>query len=259
MNQSVGKALDILELLKKQASQTPLALKTIADHLSMPKPTAYRILQTLESRGFVTKDKPSDTAVYYRLGLKLLELGTIVSEQLELRSVALPFMTDLRDSINEIVHLVIRDQFEGVYIEKVEGEQPLRLHTKIGKRSPLHLGSGPKLLLAMQEDSFIDEYIKALNQNNLWDYHLMNKQEILGELRSINGQGYAISKGEQDPETIGLSYPIYDHTGAVLAALTVSGPAIRFFGERGQSIQKQTDRTAQRISEVLGYRKVDPS
>jgi IclR family transcriptional regulator, KDG regulon repressor len=251
MNQSILKALDILDLFDDR--HTELALVEISKTLNMPKPTAFRLLQTLESRGYVKKERYSDYDIRYRLGLKLLELGNLVTEQLELRRVALPFMKDLRDLIDEVIHLVIIDHYEAIYIEKVEGLQALRLVTRIGKREPLHVGSGPKLLLAYQPVEFIEEYINNLDFNQLNDRGALNRRELVAEIKEIQENGFAVSKGEQDPDTIGVSYPIFNYKGKMVASLAVSGPAIRFFGERGQHIQEQTKLFATKISQALGY------
>src|SRR5699024_10551589 len=119
---------------------------------------------SLEATHFLEKTKESTHDSKYRLGIKLLELGQLVSHQLELRRTSLPYMEDLMQEISEAVHLVIVSQDEAIYIEKVESNRALRLYTRIGKRSalllslrlytrigkrsPLYVGSGPRLLLA---------------------------------------------------------------------------------------------------------------
>ncbi|MGV3488629.1 MAG: IclR family transcriptional regulator [Tuberibacillus sp.] len=251
MNQSILKAFDILELFDERHAEWTLI--DISKQLHMPKPTVYRILQTLESRGYIKKEKHSEYDIRYRLGLKLLELGNLVSEQLELRKIALPFMKALRDDIDEVIHLVIIDHNEAIYIEKVEGLKALRLVTRIGKREPLHVGSGPKLLLAFQPEEFIEKYIDQIEFNQLNERGALNRRELLEEIREIQTNGFAVSKGEQDPDTIGVSYPIFNYSGHMVASLAVSGPSIRFFGERGQHIQDKTKITAEQISEALGY------
>ncbi|TCP27028.1 IclR family transcriptional regulator [Scopulibacillus darangshiensis] len=253
MNQSVLKALDILSLFTQEKHE--YSLTDISNKLDMPKPTAYRLVTALESRGFLIKKKFSDHDIRYVLGLRLLELGNLVSEKLEVRKIAYPYMKKLCDEINEDVHLVIADGHEAIYIEKVEGNQALRLHTKVGMRSALHVGSGPKLLLAFKDAAFIDDYFLKTNLSALTPHSsLTSHYELSKEMEGIRYNGYSISRGEQDAETIGISYPIRDHTGSVAAALAVSGPTIRFFGERGQVIQDETQRTAVAISQQLGYR-----
>ncbi|MUK88370.1 helix-turn-helix domain-containing protein [Ornithinibacillus sp. L9] len=241
MNQSVVKALNMLELFTEDVDE--LTLKEIAIKANLPKPTAYRLLSSLEAMGYVHKLKNSEHDSRYRLGLKLLELGQLVADQLEVRKTALPFMESLAEQINEAVHLVIVNQHEATYIEKVESNKALRLYTRIGKSSPLYIGSGPKLLLAYLPE---DEQEAIVTKTN--------NERLAQELMLIRERGYAFSIGEQDTDTTGISYPIYDHRNQVIAALTVSGLSSYFIGENLELIKEKTLQTAMDISNKLGYR-----
>src|SRR5690625_5724643 len=109
---------------------------------------SYRLLTTLERLDYLYKSKENEHDSRYRLGLKLLELGQLVSDQLEVRGIALPVMEKLGKELNEVVHLVIVYQNRATYIEKVDSTRPLRLNTRVGKSTTIYIGSGPKLLLA---------------------------------------------------------------------------------------------------------------
>src|SRR5690625_2263700 len=150
MNQSVIKALSLLELFSEEVQE--LSLKEIAEQSGLPKPTAYRLLSSLHYCGFLIKTKESEHDSKYRLGLKLLELGSLVSDQLELTQVAKPYMEELVQKVNEAVHIVISHDEHAIYIDKVESNRAIRLYTKVGKSVPLYIGSGPKLLLAYMND-----------------------------------------------------------------------------------------------------------
>ncbi|RPF54401.1 IclR family transcriptional regulator [Aquisalibacillus elongatus] len=234
MNQSVIKALKILNLFSEETQE--LTLKEIATQSNLPKPTAYRLLQSLEEMGYIIGHDGR-----YSLGLKLLELGHLVSHQLDLRQLAKPLMTNLAQSINEAVHLVVLHGDHATYIEKVESRRALRLYTKVGKSAPLYKGSGPKLLLAHLPQT---EQMRVLPDESL-----------IEEVEQIRQQGYAMSVGEQDLDTTGLSYPIYNHSGNVVAALTVSGLSSHFEGDHLTFIKVETKKTADEISRCLGYAK----
>lgn len=244
MNQSVIKALKLLDLF---TAETPeWALRDIADQANMPKPTVYRLLTALESLDYIHKMEDTGN---YRLGLKLLELGRLVSEQLEVRTVAFPFMQQLATKINEAVHLVIVNQNQATYIEKVDSNQALRLFTKVGKSSPLHIGSGPKLLFAFMP---AEKQIGVIG-NLLATEPLLQEDELFDQLQKIRDNGYAYSIGEQDEDTTGISYPIYDFRNHVVASLTVSGLSSHFIGENLAFIKTETQRAAIMISKKLGY------
>ncbi|MEH6945060.1 IclR family transcriptional regulator [Bacillus sp. JJ722] len=251
MNQSVVKALSLLDYFSREKKEWTLA--ELAEKSSLTKPTAYRLLSSLEECGFLTKVKNNNQDVRYRLGLKLLDLGSLVAEQFELRELALPLMRELCADINEVVHLVVLDKDEAVYIEKVETNHAIRLYTRIGKRSELYIGSGPKLLLAYLSEIERQELIEKMTFKKLTEQTIDNEEVLQEEILKIRELGYALSRGEQDRETVGISYPIYNHKKEVVAALNVSGPELRIDDQFLEVLKDKTKRMAKRISMELGY------
>lgn len=254
MNQSVIKALTLLELFTEETKE--LSLKEISVRSGLPKPTAFRLLVSLEHMNFIYKTKESEHDSRYRLGLKLLELGQLVSSQLEIRAIALPFMEELAQDINEAVHLVIVNQNEATYIEKVESTRGLRLFTRIGKSSPLYVGSGPKLLLAYLPKEQQEAVLEQSDLFQLNGHKPIDRLQLWRELESIQREGYASSISEQDADTTGISYPIFNFQQEVVASLTVSGLSSRFEGSNLEYIKAKTKQTAYAISKKLGYASV---
>lgn len=250
MNQSVIKALQLLDLFTEDESE--LTLHDISIKANIPKSTAYRLLTTLESRGVLDKIKETKHDARYRLGLKLLELGELVSSRLELRNIALPFMQTLAGEINEVIHLVIVNQDKAIYIEKVDSNRALRLNTRIGKSSPLYIGSGPKLLLAFLPKDTRDRILSG-KLESLAGGQPIDQNKLHQELEVIRQKGYAYSIGEQDADTTGISYPIYDYRGKVIASLAVSGLSSYYEGENLKMIKEKSFETAREISQQLGY------
>lgn len=246
MNQSVRRALSLLNLFDERNYE--LSLKEISERANLPKATAYRLLTTLESLNYVYKLKEHEHDSRYRLGLKLLELGQLVSDQLEVRRIAYPFMEKLAADIQEAVHLVIVNHLEATYIEKVESSKAIRLYTRIGKNSPLYVGSGPKLLLAHLSQEKREKIMRQAEERGL------NREKLVKELERIRLEGYSYSIGEQDENTTGISYPIYDYQNRVIAALTISGLSTYFEGDNLTKIKRKSEETAKQISRKLGYR-----
>ncbi|WP_042142044.1 IclR family transcriptional regulator [Paucisalibacillus sp. EB02] len=247
MNQSVKKALNLLNLFDEKTYE--LSLKEISERANLPKPTAYRLLTTLESMNFVYKLKENEHDSRYRLGLKLLELGKLVSDQLEVRRVAYPYMETLANEIQEAVHLVVINHNEAIYIEKVESSKAIRLYTRIGKSSPLYVGSGPKLLLAN-----LPKEKQEVILNQAETKGRINRIKFEDELQRIRLEGYSYSISEQDENTTGISYPIYDYHNRVIAALTISGLSTYFEGDNLKTIKAKSKETAAVISRKLGFR-----
>ena len=253
MNQSVVKALRLLDFFDEK--HTEWSLRDLALKADLPKPTAYRLLSSLEHVGFLMKTEEQDPK--YRLGLRLLELGNLVANQLDQRRVAKPYMEELGEDINEAVHLVIRNENQATYIEKVDSSRAIRLFTQVGKSSPLYIGSGPKLLLAFlsqteQKTILAQEPLRSMKNDQPIDPATLTE-----ELKKIRKQGFAVSYGEQDEDTIGISYPVYDHHGEVSCALTVSGLAQHFEGQSMEDKKERIKETAKQISIALGAPKND--
>ncbi|MFA1822897.1 IclR family transcriptional regulator [Virgibacillus oceani] len=255
MNQSVLKALKLLDLYTEETYE--LSLKEISRRSNIPKPTAYRLLSALEEAGFLNKTKESEHDSRYRLGLKLLELGQLVSDKLEVRKIALPYMQQLGREINEVVHLVVINQGEATYIEKVDSTRALRLYTRIGKSAPLYAGSGPKLLLAYLPEEKQEEIIQRSKSATFPNGKIIQTEQLREDLKMIKTEGFSSSSGEQDEDTTGISYPIFDYRNEVVAALAVSGLSTHFTGEHLELIKKKTHQTAEEISDKLGFRRME--
>lgn len=255
MNQSVLKALKLLDLFTEETDE--LSLKEISLRSNLPKPTAYRLLSALEAAGFLNKTKESEHDSRYSLGLKLLELGQLVSDKLEVRKIALPYMQELGREINEVIHLVVINQGEAVYIEKVDSTRALRLYTRVGKSAPLYAGSGPKLLLAYLPEEKQKEIILLAKTATFPNGKPIQTDQLAKDLDKIKKQGFSWSSGEQDEDTTGISYPIFDFRKEVVAALAVSGLSSHFTGEHLELIKQKTNQTAEAISDKLGYRRLE--
>lgn len=250
MNQSVQKAFIILDLF---ITEKELSLQEITEKTKMPKPTAYRILTTLESCGALYKVKETPHDSRYGLGLKLLELGHLVQERFEIREIALPFMEQLAKDLNEVVHLVIKHQNEATYIEKVDSNRVLSLQTKVGRTVPLYIGSGPKMLLAFLPEDERNELLAKADLKTLTNKPI-EKKALLDELEEIRKNYYSVSVAEQDADTTGVSFPIFNFDHEIVACIAVSGLSKRFVGKRLEEMIEKGKAVALQISRKLGYK-----
>lgn len=253
MNQSVAKAIALIDLFQDEGE---LSLQEIANRADIPKSTAYRLLMTLETGQLLEKVKTSTHDSRYRLGLKWLQFGELVTERLKLRDVALPFMEKLAAEINEVVHLVIVNNSKAIYIEKVNSRRVLSLHTQIGRRMPLYIGSGPKLLLAYLPKEKQDDILASSELYTLTNSRKINKNDLRKELIAIRKNEISYSVDEQDDDTTGVSFPIFDYKNEVVAALAISGLSNRFQGKALENIKIKGSQKAKEISRQLGYREI---
>jgi IclR family KDG regulon transcriptional repressor len=245
---SVEKAIEILLAFSEEKPQ--LSLLEICGLTNMPKSTVYRLITTMEGRGFIEHNIVSGK---YQPGSPLLKLANIVLKNYDLKEIALPVMNELRDLTGETINLYAKRGLDRVCIAQAEGFHYLRRSSAIGDVLPLYCGASGKLLLAYQNEDEIEKVVKntglrAWTENTISDLNLFRK-----ELRLIRKQGYAYSHGEREVGVSSFAAPIKNHNGQLIAALSISGPDARFVGEDVIHYKNLVINGALKISSNLGY------
>ncbi|MDN5348250.1 MAG: IclR family transcriptional regulator, regulon repressor [Clostridia bacterium] len=249
---SVARALKILDVLGNAGAE--LALAEIAAQLGLPKSTVHGLLSTLRDFDYIEQ---SPFTGKYRLGIRLFELGNAVARNWDVRTVAGPYIQRLLEEIGETVHLVVLDKGEVLYIDKREcRDATLRIVSQVGMRLPAHCTGVGKVLLAHLPASEVKQIISQKGLPRFTKNTITDPKKLEEELAKIREQGYAIDNEEIMPSLRCVAAPIRDHTGKVIAAISVSGPVSRLSGEKfGRAIKSVTE-TALTISRDLGYRLV---
>ncbi len=243
---SVQRALDILNCFTWEKKE--LSLTEIASLIGLPKSTTSRMLSTLTTNGYLQRD---DLHGKYRLGTRLFYLGSIVKESFELRTIAKPVMTKLRDETKETVNLYIQEGTRRVCIDQVEGVLSVRRLVRIGEQFPLWLGASGKVLLAYGSETIrqvVYREAMALTGN-------LNMDVLSAELAGVMDKGYAISHGEREAGVSSIAAPVFDWNGQVMAAITISGPTTRFTPEKIAEWIPLIIQRAEEISAELGWSK----
>ncbi|HEX6988399.1 MAG TPA: IclR family transcriptional regulator [Bacillota bacterium] len=250
VSRTVLKALALLDVLEQEE---PLGLTELARRVGMPKPTAYRLLNSLVETGLVRwTARGQNGAGGYGLGYRLLELGNVMAERIDLRRLALPTMRALRDQTGDTVHLVVRDGLDAVYIEKVDSQAPIRLYTRVGRRLPLHVGACPRTLLAYAEPEVVEQVLSG-PLHPITEATITRPAELRRALEVTRRSGYTVGYGEAMPGTYAIAAPIYDHQGQVAAVVSVGGP-VRHAEDNLDRLIDQVRGAALEISRQLGYR-----
>lgn len=247
--QSVDRAADILECFsfrKKELSQAE-----IVTHTGLNRSTAIRLLSHLTSRDYLKYDEQHRT---YQLGNKLLELGGIALSSISLRKIAEPYLTRLRNDIGHTILLGIRLDDELVYVDKRDAKGVMVTTSEIGRRRPLHFGMLGMVLMAYLPRA---EQIYLLKKDPLKAYthrSITDQATFLRVLAKIRADGYYLGREDVFEGVGGISAPIRDYRGQVVAALgfTMILSVLDRTGVEADTIRKVTD-TALSISEGLGY------
>lgn len=253
LNNSLDKALKLIDFFIKE--EKPIGLSELSRMSGTPKATVYRILTTLEENGYLNRVDSGDDRGKYRLGFKFIEVGKIVSENMELRKIALPYMKELGQKTMENVQLIAPVGDEAIYIEKVESPHPVRLYTRVGRRVPFYGGACSRAILTFMRDEEIDNLLKAIELKKITPNTIIDKDKLLETIQQDRKNGYTISYGELEPDTVSIGAPIFNDHGEVIASVSIAGPEGRFQGERLKELISGIKDIATKISTVLGYRK----
>jgi IclR family KDG regulon transcriptional repressor len=240
------KTLDILETIKSRDAGFKLA--ELAREVELPKATVYRILTTLEGRGYL--DRAADGS--YRMAKKLFNLQRSESEEQVLNRVAQPIMEQVVEATKETVNLGILDAGEVVVINTVESPQAVRMSSKIGNRRHLHSTALGKIFLAgLPEKEFL-RLIRMKGLPRLTDHTLTTKAAVVEEIKRVRKQGWAMDNQENEIEGRCIGAPILTPDGRVVAALSISGPVFRMDVARANSLVPQMKAFCAAISGKLG-------
>ena len=242
-------ALRLIDLFLCSSEHT-LGVSEISRKLDLTKSQVYRILQNLIEYGYIQKD--SETRKY-QLGLKFLFAGQVVSRRLDLLHEANPVLDELCEQTDETVHFAVTTDYGPVCIAERQSSQQLRFFASVGMRLPWHAGSASKLLLAhlppeQQEEILSHGSLEAYTPNTITDL-----DRLRTELSKIRCDGYATSNAEMSIGARAAAAPVQDHTGNVIAAISMVGPPERLDDQRMAEVTQLVIDAARKISTRLGF------
>ncbi len=243
---AVSRTITVLEILSKYKS---INLEQLAKETDLPKATLLRFLGTLASLGYVYRD-PYDL---YSLTLKMFSVGSHSLENIDLIRVARPIAEQLAEELGETVHMGIREELSAIYVLKVESHFTIRMHSRVGKSIPLYCTAIGKTLLSDVDEAERKELVKKIKLVPFTPNTLRTPAALEKELDDIARSGWAMDREEHEEGVSCICAPVRDHTGKVIAAISVSWPMFRFEEEKRQSYIETIQTAAGRISQLMGY------
>jgi DNA-binding IclR family transcriptional regulator len=242
--QVIDRMMTLLDVLARHAD--PVPLKQLAAETGLHPSTAHRILGAMTSSGFVERN---DAGVY-RLGIRLLELGSLVKSRISLRDTAMPAMLKLHATTGESVNLGIRAGDEIVYVERTSsGRSSVRVVHIVGARAPLHTTATGKLFLVEDGAQKVREYARRTGLPGTTSTSITTLQALEKELDKVRRHGVAYDLDEVENGVRCIAAGIRDDSGELIAGLSLSTPAERFDPDWAPLIRQ----TADEISRDLGY------
>ena len=234
MTRTLSRGLDVLETLAR-ADEIGLGPSALAQRVDLDKATVTRLLRTLVDAGYVAQDESTRR---YRLTGRILWLAHRATVRLDLRSVARPHLTGLRDELRETVHLGVMDGLRVVYVDKLEADNSIQLVSAIGQTMPLHSTSLGKALLAALPDEELEATLARMDLAPRTDRTIRDLPTLREEIRRTLLRGYSTDDRENEPFGACVGAAIVGADGRPAGAISVSGPHFRirdrlpYFGEQ---------------------------
>jgi DNA-binding IclR family transcriptional regulator len=244
---AVERAVDVLAALA--ASESPQTLTQIATRVKLSVPTTFRLLRTLQGQRLATADEVGR----YTLGGRILEFGHAYLRQLDIIAIARPFLVAARNRVNETVGLAVRSGDSWIPITSVQAMQQIRRVMQPGDPTPLYASGIGKLLLSGESDAEIEAYIARTPLVPYSGTTVVDPDLLRAQIREVGARGYAVSVNERGAGGVGISAPIFDHEGSVVAAMTIGAPVSRYTPEVGEACIAAAQEAARGISAALGF------
>lgn len=247
--QVIDRAATLLDLIASSDKSVPL--KVLAIDSGLHPSSAFRILASLTTHGYVERDE----AGRYQLGRKLLQLGGRVQAHVSLREDARPIMEALRDCLHETINLTVRDGNEVVYVERaITNKRMMRVEQIIGGRAPLHVTAVGKLFLGEESDQGFESYARETGLTAFTPHTITRADKLRSEcIKSLQDE-YAVDSEEAEPGVSCVAVPVRDHSRRIVAAISVSAPTSRH--EKGWVSHLQ--KAGLELSSRLGYYGINP-
>lgn len=241
--EAVSRAVLLLGAFRR--GEASLSIDALAKRTGLAAPAVEALLGTLAQRGLVQRTV-NDPSVF-RLGLAWLRLADVKRQQLDIREVALPVLRRMRDTVNETVSLGTRIGTNRVNIEYAESRHEVRRIVQPGFHVALHVGAGGLALMSGMDDAEIEAYLAPIAISQI------QKSKLVAAIKATRRDGHAFVEGEVTSDTAAISAPVHNHSGDVVAALTISMPQPRCTPAMRARCVKEVVKGAAEIALAMGY------
>ena len=251
---SVDNALRILTLVGETKS---VRVVEVASHLGVSRSTAHRLLDALNTRGYVVKD----AAHVYRIGPAFTHVGLAMENMPSWQPKAHLQLRQLASDTGETCHLAVLEGNSVRFIDGIISERLLRVGSRVGMLLPAHTSAAGKAILAEMSA----ENIQALYPFGLPGSTPASPTEpakmlaFRRELVATRRRGYALNVGETEVGVTAVGAAIHDDSGRTVAALALAAPSARVSRSDVGNLAERLRATVQAIEVDLSTPDEDPN
>lgn len=236
-------------ILEELSESGTLRLSEISHRTGLAKSTVFRVLRSLDTLGYVLRDPDQRE---YALSPNLADLARPVAWSEPLRRISIPYMLELRQKFGETVNLGEIKLDRVIYLEVLPSEHALHVNERKGDWVYAHTSALGKAILAFSLPELVATIVNQRSLPALTPNTITDPKRFHEELEHVREQGYATDIQETNMLACCIAAPILDKHGMAIAALSVSGAAVRF-DPNSRAVQKALTRATQRISRQFGW------
>ncbi len=241
---SLVKAFGVIETL----SQKPeWELAELSNAVALPKTTVHRLITTLEDLGFVRQEKRRGS---YALTSKLFQLGSRVVNHGGLVDLARPMCQRLQKEIGETVNFCIPQETEMLVLDIQVANHPLRQDTRVGVGFAMSRSASGRAYLGVLNEPERSDLLRKIKREE--KIPLAEWNALMDQLEKVRQSGIGYDNEEIFPGVRCVASPVFDHTGQVIATISISAPVFRLDDEMLHNVALCVGRTAAEISQRLG-------
>ena len=249
VTRSVLKALDVLECLHNNGP--PLSPAEIAQMVGISRPTAYRLLTTMATRGWVVKDAQNKGD--YQIGYRVLQMAGSLLKDIDIRKVARPYMEDVSRRYDESVALWVWDEVEIVYLDRVCSTRPIQSFLALGTRGCMHSKAAGKAILARLPESELERIVRLCGLMPKTERTIVDYEQLQMELEKVRRLGYGTADNEDVDGLRAVGAAILGFQGRPIGGMAISGLMTHMSDSRMALLGDALAETAAQVSAQLGY------
>lgn len=243
---SAERVLRVFELLAQHPEG--LTIKEISETLSFPQSSTSGLIETLFKNSYLKTDEFRK----YTLGPKLIQLGSVARDSLEISAQGTPYLKQLMEEVQETVFMAALDHSELSYLVKMNSNRSIQTTAEPGKSKPLYCTGLGKAFLTFLPQQKREEILSGLKLEPITQKTITNKETLVQQLELFATLGYSIDDEENEEGLYCLAAPVYGVEHAIQAAISVAGPKERMLKQKEHIVKKLLE-TALKISNSIGY------
>jgi IclR family KDG regulon transcriptional repressor len=245
---SVAAAVRVLKCFSEVEPE--IGISSLAKRLSLAKSTVHRLAVTLTSEGLLEQSPETGR---YRLGINLFVMGALVRRRLDVSNMAQPFLNVLRERTGETIHLAVMNETNILYLYNLESRQAIRMKSYIGTIKPAFCTCEGRAIVAFGSTELMNKVLSSPLTARTPETQT-DPTKLVKMFAEVRAHGYAIDDEESEQGMRGISAPLRDITGQVVAAIGIGGPSQRLTLKKLRGLAPVLLSTAEAISTQLGYR-----